>query len=257
MLKKLGIAAATAMLSCGLAQGADIARPVYKAAPVVATMYDWSGFYVGINGGWGKADYDHAFNSAGHYNFVAGDSFNYSKSGGVLGGHLGYNWQAGQWVFGIDGAMMKTWLDSGAQTSPFFPATDTFQSKIDWIATATGRVGYAWNNVLGYVKGGWAYTSFNDFVQDTNDFVDADGKKSGWTLGGGVEFALSPNWIFGVEYNYYDFGSINVNQASTNFSGGTFTPGTDHNLDLTVQTVLGRLTYKFGGYGKGPVTARY
>ena len=162
---------------------------------------------------------------------------------------------------------MKTWFDSGAQTSPFFPTSDTWQSKLDWIATATGRVGYAWNNVLGYVKGGWAYASYSDYVQDNFGFVDASGKKSGWTLGGGVEFALSPNWIFGVEYNYYDFGSINVNQPSVNFSGGTpgisaaaaagSVPGTDHNLDLTVQTVLGRLTYKFDGYGKGPVSVEY
>lgn len=255
--KSFAIAIAATIVAAVSAHAADIARPVYKAPPVVVPMYDWSGFYIGINGGWGRADYDHNFNIAGHYNLVAGDTFSYSKSGGVLGGHLGYNWQAGAWVFGVEGSIMKTWLDSDVQISPFFPATDTWQSKVDWVATVTGRVGYAWNNVLGYVKGGWAYSSYNDYVQDTFDYVSVDGKKSGWTLGGGVEFALSPNWIFGIEYNYYDFGSVNINQPSVNFSGGSFYPGTDHDLDLTVQTVLARLTYKFGGYSKAPVMAKY
>jgi outer membrane immunogenic protein len=254
---RIAIAAAIALGAATAANAADIARPVYKAAPVVVPMYDWTGFYVGINGGWGRADFDHSFNTSGHYNFFAGDTFDYSKSGGVLGGHAGYNWQAGQWVFGIEGAIMKTWLDSGAQTSPFFPATDTWQSKLDWMASVTGRVGYAWNNVLGYVKGGWAYASFNDYVQDTNDFVSVDGSRNGWTLGVGFEYGFAPNWTFGVEYNYYDFGSANINASSVLFNGGTFYPGTDHNLDMTVQTVLGRLTYKFGGYGKGPVLAKY
>lgn len=254
---RIATAAALALFAATTANAADIARPVYKAAPVVVPMYDWSGFYIGINGGWGRAAFDHSFNIPGEYNLAAGDSFNYSKSGGVLGGHAGYNWQAGQWVFGIEGAMMKTWLNSGVQTSPFYPTSDTWQSKLDWVATVTGRVGYAWNNVLGYVKGGWAYSSYNEYVQDLSDYVNVSGKKSGWTLGGGVEFALSPNWIFGVEYNYYDFGSININASSVLFSGGSFYPGTDHNLDLNVQTVLARLTYKFGGYGKSPVMAKY
>jgi outer membrane immunogenic protein len=254
---RIATAAALALFAATAANAADIARPVYKAAPVVVPMYDWSGFYIGINGGWGRADFDHSYNIWGHYNLAPGDTFDYSKSGGILGGHLGYNWQAGQWVFGVEGAIQKTWLDSGAQTSPFYPATDTWQSKMDWMASVTGRVGYAWNNVLGYVKGGWAYASFNDYVQDTVDFVSVDGSRNGWTLGVGFEYAFAPNWTFGVEYNYYDFGSANINAYSTNFNGGTFYPGTDHNLDLTVQSVLGRLTYKFGGYGKSPVMAKY
>lgn len=230
---------------------ADIAAPVYKA-PLVATIYDWSGFYLGLQGGWSGATFDHTFNIAGHYNLNSGDTLDYGKSGGLLGGQIGYNWQAAQWVFGVEGSLAKTWLQRD-QVSPFFPATDTWRSEVEWIGTVTGRIGYAWNNVLGYAKGGWAIARLNDHVQDLADFVDVSRTRSGWTVGGGIEWAFAPNWTFGVEYNYYQF-STNVTEASTLFAGGTFFPGTNHDLDVAVQSVIGKFSYKWGA---GPVLARY
>ena len=255
MRTKLAILAGGILIASTMAgSAADIPAPVYKA-PAVAPVYDWSGFYIGVQGGWAGAEFDHTFNIAGHYNLNAGDTLDYGKSGGILGGQIGYNWQAGAWVFGAEASLAKTWLSQN-QVSPFFPATDTWRSEVEWIGTVTGRIGYAWNNVLGYAKGGWAVARLNDYVQDTVDFVDVSRTRSGWTLGGGVEWAFAPNWTLGIEYNYFEFNT-NITESSTLLGGGgTFFPGTDHDLDVRVQSVIAKLSYKWN-WSKAPVIAKY
>jgi outer membrane immunogenic protein len=236
--------AAVAALFATPAMAADL--PVKAPiAPVVAPI-NWTGLYLGIDGGWGNAHYDHSFNISGHYNLAAGDTFDYSKSGGLLGGHLGYNWQVGQWVLGLEGGITKSWLDSSDKISPFFPASDRWTSKVSWIAAVTPRVGVAFGNVLVYGKGGVAFAHLSDYVHDFADFVDFSTTRTGWTLGGGVEYMVVPNWIVGLEYNHFDFGSANVNMASTNFAGGTFYPGTNHDFKVTADALQARLSYKFG-----------
>ncbi len=141
----------------------------------------------GINGGWGNADYDHSFNTVGHYNLAVGD-YPQTTARAVEYPRADIWATTGRPVSGssaLKAPSMKTWLNSAVPQSPFFPATDTWQSKLDWMATVTGRVGYAWNNVMGYVKGGWAYAPTATMCRTRTDFVDASGKKSGWTLGGG------------------------------------------------------------------------
>ena len=244
------IAGAIALGLTGQTWAADLrTAPVATVAPLTAPLpsaYDWSGVYFGIHGGWGNADYDHTFNTVGHYNLRRGNTLDYSGDGGLLGGHIGYNWQFGPWVAGVEGAITKTWLDSGNIKSPFFPTTDVFHSELDWIGAVTGRLGFATNNWLWYAKAGWAWSRVNDHVNDTVDFVDQDRDIDGWTAGAVVEYGWT-NWVFGIEYNHYDFGTANVTARSTRFSGGTFTPGTNHNLDVTVDTVMARLSYKWNG----------
>jgi outer membrane immunogenic protein len=245
-------ALAAAAFSLGVMQVASAAdMPVkaraYKAAPVAAIS--WAGLYIGVDGGWARAGYDHDFNINGHYNNAAGDTFDYSKSGAILGGHIGYNWQFSQWVLGVEGGFAKSWLNADEVVSPFFPTSDRFSSSVKWIGTVTPRVGFAAGSFLIYGKGGWAVTRLTEYIHDTSDFVDFKTTRSGWTLGAGVEYMVMPNWILGVEYNHYDFGSANVNMASTNFAGGTFFPGTDHDLKVTVDAVQGRISYKFGSVG--------
>lgn len=231
-------------------QAADIAKPEPKAgrAPV-EPAYDWSGAYLGVSGGWAKGAFEHSFETSGRYNLFPGDTFGYRQGGAALGGQLGYNWQAGQWVIGLETAMVKTWIDSGEQASPFFPATDTWKSTLDWMATATGRAGFASNTWLAFVKGGLALASFHDQVQNRQDYISVDLKRIGWTIGGGIEYAIATNWVLGVEYNYYDLGLAHITSPSISFGGGSFSAGF-HRVELTVQSVLARASYKFGGYGK-------
>jgi len=154
------------------------ARPAPVPAPVV---YNWTGLYVGVDGGWARANYTHDFNISGHYNFDAGDTFDYSHSGGIVSGHIGYNWQVNQLVIGIEGSIAKPWVSANDAISPFFPDTDRWSSKVNWIATVTPRLGFAATNFLIYGKGGWAYANAKEFVQDGNDFVDTGNLSlSGW-----------------------------------------------------------------------------
>ena len=248
IMRRLQCALLAAAAAIGFASIASAADMPVKARPMpVVAAYNWTGWYIGIDGGWGRARYGHNFNIDGHYNNAPGETYDYSKSGGLLGGHLGYNWQMGQWVFGLEGGITKTWLDSSNNVSPFFPVNDRWSSKVSWIGTITPRLGYAFGNILLYGKGGWAIARVNDYVNDTVDFVDFNTTRSGWTLGAGIEYMFTPNWILGVEYNHYDFGSANVTASSTPIAGGaTFFPGTNHDFKVTVDAVQGRLSYKFG-----------
>ena len=249
------VAATAAFLGFGLPQATFAADLAVKAPPApVVVVPSWTGFYIGIDGGFARAHYSHDFNTAGHYNFFPGDTFDYNDSGGMLGGHFGYNWQVNQWVFGIEGSIAKPWVNSNNNISPFFPASDVWTSKVKWIATITPRLGYAAGNALFYVKGGWAYARTNDYVQDFVDYVDASLDQSGWTAGVGIEYLFAHNWIVGFEYNHYDFGKDNITASSIPLGGGApFAFGTNHDFGVTVDSVLARISYKFGG----PVAANY
>jgi outer membrane immunogenic protein len=128
--------------------------------------------------------------------------------------------------------------------------TDFLRSKVDGIFTATGRIGYAFNNWLPYIKGGYAgaqlHTTNFDVLGDSLDHSDW---RSGYTIGAGLEYGITPNWTLGGEYAYMDFGS-------RNWTGATVGPGAGpefFNDNLRISTVTGRLNYRFGG----PVVGRY
>src|SRR6478735_5386751 len=157
-MKKLLLAAA-GLIGLGMAPAlaADLpARTYTKAPPVVAPIYNWGGFYIGLNGG----------GASSHNCWTGGVPVPtglgcHDATGGLAGGQIGYRWQATNWVFGIEA--QGDWADlSGSNTSALailagIP-TFTNQSRIDAIGLFTGQVGYAWNNVLAYVKGGAAAT---------------------------------------------------------------------------------------------------
>lgn len=255
-MKKIALAVVAAtVLSAGAASAADLAaRPYTKAPPPVAAVYNWTGFYIGAHAGytWGDTRFD--FATAGHYNNVPGDSFGFGTDGFMGGGHAGYNWQTGNFVFGLEGSISYTDLNGNA-ISPYFPATDTFHTKQEWIATVTPRLGFASGAWLFYVKGGVAFTELRTRIQDTFDYNERSDTKAGWTVGGGVEWMVSPNWIVGVEGNYYDFGSCcggNTQSLvlATNAPAGVFS---NHDTRFDNWSVLGRVSYKWGG----PVVAKY
>ena len=136
------------------AVAADLAaRPYTKAPPMVAAVYDWSGFYIGANGGWGSSRNSWDFVCA-----VWSPRARHDATGGTVGGQVGYRWQAGTWVFGLEA--QGNWADfSGSNVEPAVPAASATARKIDAFGLFTGQVGYAVNNVLLYVKGGAAVTS--------------------------------------------------------------------------------------------------
>ena len=147
------------------ASAADLGARPYRAAPppMLAAVYDWSGFYIGANGGWGSSRkcWDDV-TAAGVFSVAEGC---HDATGGTAGGQIGYRWQAGTWVFGLEG--QGNWADfRGSNVSLAFPGFVN-TSKIDAFGLLTGQIGMAWNNVLLYVKGGGAVTGDRFTVNTT------------------------------------------------------------------------------------------
>ncbi|MBX9778617.1 MAG: outer membrane beta-barrel protein [Xanthobacteraceae bacterium] len=218
------------------ASAADLARraPVVKApvAPVVPST--WTGCYLGGNVGYGRAKAKYFRPSDG-----ANDGF-HTADGFVGGGQIGCDYQfAGNFVIGVQG--MGNWANlngsHSALLAPWTEATDT-----SWFATATGRLGVtlapSW---LVYVKGGAAWMQ-NEYTRTLNNggvVLSAKSNRSGWTVGGGLEWMFAPNWSVFAEYNFMDFGTKRV----------AFTPGVfAQNIDERLEVVLVGINYRFTGW---------
>ncbi|MDA9510785.1 membrane protein [Bradyrhizobium sp. CCBAU 11386] len=239
MKKNLLLAAVSlvALSAAAPALAADLAaRPYTKAPAMVAAIYDWSGFYIGINGGGGSS---HAT-----WDFVGvGREGSHDATGGTVGGQIGYRWQSGQWVFGVEG--QGNWADfSGDNASALFATRN--RTKIDAFGLITGQVGYAWNNVLIYVKGGAAVVSDKYEISSTAGALLASTSDTRWggTVGAGLEYGFAPNWSVGVEYNH-----IFLSDKDVTFAGFAGTERIRQDVDMG----LVRLNYKFGG----PILGRY
>src|SRR3984885_15061147 len=141
------------------ARGADLrARaPAYTKAPVMAPIYDWSGFYIGLNAGGGSSRDCYPLNSSAGVALPPISEGCHKATGALVGGQAGFRWQMTNWVFGIEA--QGDWANlkgSNASLTATIPYTN--QTKIDAIGLFTGQVGYAWNNTLLYLKGGAAVT---------------------------------------------------------------------------------------------------
>jgi len=183
-----GIALAALLAAPFAAQAADLSpSPAYKAPSYVAPVFTWSGFYVGGNIGYGFGDAKWTAPSVS------------SKPKGFLGGLTwGYNLQTGIWVWGIEGD-----LDYSAAKGSVACGGVTCTLKDQWFGTARGRIGYAgWNNFMPYFTGGAA---FADLKASAGALQKTDWR-IGWTIGGGVEYALWSNWSVKGEYLYADLG---------------------------------------------------
>jgi len=242
------------ILAVGLAipaSAADLpARTYSKAPPMVAPYYDWSGFYIGINGGGGSSHKCWDLTNDGVAAVIpAAPEGCHDATGGTFGGQIGYRWQSAAWVYGLEA--QGNWSDfRGDNISLAFP-TDVNRSRIDAFGLFTGQVGYAWNNALLYVKGGAAVTSDTYHILDvpTGALTDtASETRWGGVVGVGLEYGFAPNWSLGVEYDHLFMGSRDVSFTTL---GGAF-DGTDH-IRQDVDIFTARINYKFGG----PVVARY
>src|SRR6185436_4206856 len=252
------IGSATLLSVAAPALAADM--PVKAAPPVVAPIYSWAGFYIGANGGWGSSHkcWD-VTNFLGPIAAIREGC--HDADGGTVGGQIGYRWQATNWVFGLEA--QGNWADfNGSNTSLFIPAW-TNNSKIEAFGLFTGQVGYAWNNVLWYVKGGAAVTDdkFRGTVTATGALFDsASETRWGGVVGTGIEFGFAPNWSVAFEYDHLFMGNNSHSFTSTGVLGAAIIPvggvfRTD-SIRQDVDLVTARINYRFN-WGGGPVVARY
>jgi outer membrane immunogenic protein len=241
------VAAAVLGMAAAPASAADLAaRPYTKAPPpMIQALYDWSGFYIGINGGGGSSHKCWDLLTGG----VSTAEGCHNATGGTVGGQIGYRWQSSSWVFGLEG--QGNWADFKGSNTNLTNALLRDNSKIDSFGLITGQVGYAWNSALFYVKGGGAVVGdkYNTTVIANGALNDsANQTRWGGTVGAGLEFGFAPNWSVGVEYDHMFLGRKNVSFTTP---AGAFS--TTESIRQDVDLGLVRLNYRFGG----PSIAKY
>jgi outer membrane immunogenic protein len=261
----IGLVAIGALIA-GPAMAADMNMPLKAPPAPVAPVYSWTGLYLGINGGWGEAREHWLDNNTGPGCppcFAA----DYKADGGIFGGQLGYRYQFnGNWVLGIEGT--AAWADLSqtlATGNVFFPG-ESESLKVNSVYTATGQIGYAWNQALLYVKGGWAdaRTHFTTnapvglgLVPGVGVFTPFsaahDENNSGWTVGVGLDYQIWNNFVAGIEYDHLDLG---YGPFSAAVSNGGFPVVVISPSRLTIDEVVGRLSYKFN-WAAAPIATRY
>jgi outer membrane immunogenic protein len=233
---------AAALASAAMA--ADMAPRYTKAPPPPpAPILTWTGFYVGINGGWAGTNHESmTYNDLANRGLQTDNAYNplavnASASGGLGGFHAGYNWQAApNWVFGIEGDWDWTHLNAGATNRltravdlTLFTDSAFLHTDVRSLASIRGRVGYAWNNQwLFYATGGvgFADMKFNAAVDCSNGPVSFcrggaqairsqfSDTRTGAVFGAGIEFKPAAHWTFGAEYLHYDFHDTNTTGGS-------------------------------------------
>jgi outer membrane immunogenic protein len=247
-MKKL-LLATTILGFAAPAMAADLPARVARPAPVEAVpvaVYNWSGFYFGgqIGGAWSESRYTLA-------QAPGTEAFEHDPSSWFGGGHVGLQGQWGSWVLGIEGTYSATNLKSTVTGVVLAGRLRTLD--IDGVASVVGKLGFAGGNWLLYAKGGLALADIDTFAINPATGVNGStsGWKTGWTVGGGIDYLITPNWIIGVDANYYRFSFDR---------SGTFSDGTPFQYTGTRSEIISataRLSYKFGGFGGGPVVARY
>jgi outer membrane immunogenic protein len=210
------------------ATAADLPARMPVKAPVAAPApaFSWTGFYIGVQGGGAWIDHKQqsTINGTGFCG-LAPSAFDCTvdKFGGAFGGLAGYNFQSGQAVFGVE--VDGTWLSVKGTTvyanAPLILDPLTINAKVEWLATIRGRIGLAMSTTLFYVTGGVAFggvkAGWSDGPGTTG--IQIDKTKTGWVAGGGIEYAVAPNWLVRIEGLYHDLGK----DTETVLAGPTYT----------------------------------
>jgi outer membrane immunogenic protein len=249
LLRIVAFATVASICLVGNAAAADmqVKAPVYKAPAAAAAAYDWSGFYIGGDVGWQGSRIDLSDPTSGVLTYAPHhDSL-------ALGGFVGIQHQFGHIVLGIEGGYIAAFNDAslGATTSVpifFLGGTGTAQAKLKDIWSIGGRAGWAIGRWMPYITGGYGNGSFEFNAQDTPpSFVpaaeQAKARTDGAYIGAGVDWAVTNNWILGIEYRHYSFAAKTVTGAGTNFAGLAFTEPV--RFDTSTDSVMARLSYKF------------
>jgi outer membrane immunogenic protein len=251
-MKSVFIAAIIAVAAVRSARAADL--PVKAPAPE-PVAYNWSGCYLGIEGGgnWGRSSETDAI-SPGNPALVGlpvtGD---FNLRGALFGGTLGCNYQVGTWVFGVENDFSWTNKSGSANDVPPFTTTAVNQLSEKWIDTLRGRIGIAWDRALFYGTGGAAFANTTLSVCGQVLCVNDSQTRPGWVAGIGVEYALWQSLSVKIEYLHADFGSrLYVDPPVVTPRGGTFVT---RDVRLTDDIVRAGLNWRFN-WG-GPIVARY
>ena len=209
-----GFAVACVVTSSMVAQASDLPPrsnpPSFYKAPS-ELPFSWTGYYAGINGGyaWGQSSWSDPA--------VGANSGNFNTSGGLVGGQLGYNWQTGAIVLGIE--TDADWMSVKGSTAGLggvcaFDGGGQCQTQQSWVGTTRARVGYAFDRWLPYVTGGVAYGNIQA-VQPTGTSASTN---IGWTAGAGLEYAIDRKWSAKLEYLHIDLGTATFMGAASSTS---------------------------------------
>jgi outer membrane immunogenic protein len=224
------------------ALAADLPVRPPAPAPVMAPVWNWNGFYIGVNGGysWGNSSRDlNFYNPLNGVTLVTGSGGGRDMNGGLFGGQIGYNWQfANTWVFGLE--FDAQWTGQKGDTTVLCPVAGCFgnaarptsatlEDKLDWFSTFRGRLGYTVTpNVLLYVTGGAAWgevetnlalTAFTAAGVPVTALGSNKTDRFGWNVGAGIEAMFARNWSAKIEYLYLDMGSISKSVVLPTASG--------------------------------------
>ncbi len=239
MLRRLVLVSTSVIAFTAAANAADMYRAPesaggYKDGPAYVGV-NWSGFYAGVNGG-----YAWDASSIGDQLGV----FDISPAGGFGGGQIGYNFQRGNIVFGIEADIQGADISDAVTKSVMFdktPVSITVKSSLDYFGTVRGRLGYAFDRTLVYATGGFAFGHITDELSGSVTIrdrtftaaIEDETTSTGYVVGGGIEHKFSPAWSVKGEYQY-----INLGQDSgwANFTGE----------DYALHTVRVGLNYHVG-----------
>jgi len=222
---------------------------LFVGSSYAADRYDWSGIYGGASIGYvhGAQDW-----TLGRTNFwgTKGDDRNFTFNQFDIGGHLGAQYQWKWLVLGGEGGIFKGPHDEQSKPSGHlaYVTTDEWRADIHTIAKVVAKVGFAYDRFLGYAKGGYAgafcdtETRYNILTPPAAAHPNTTEWRNGWTVGGGVEYALFKHWIIGVEYSYIDLGKKAQQTGNIILGGGN---SSDMKVDAAMHQVLFRVSYKF------------
>jgi outer membrane immunogenic protein len=216
-MKRLFLAGMALVAVAATATAADLPpAPYYKGPAFMPPAYSWTGLYIGVNGGggFGRSTWD--------------TTGGFDTSGGLVGGTLGYNFQYGQAVLGVEGDI--DWSGIGGSTSTGCPAGCSTGDS--WLSTVRGRLGWATGRLLPYVTGGAAFGNINA----TTAGLTTTTTNAGWTVGAGLEFAIAGNWSAKAEYLYVNLGSFN---CGLNCGAAT------DNVSFSTNLIRGGINYRF------------
>jgi outer membrane immunogenic protein len=262
------------------AAAADLGRPITKA-PAVAPVapFSWTGCYIGGNLGWARAEHDlvtfadpfpaNNINAAARTAIINSGLTSLEQDGFTGGGQVGCNWQMGMFVLGGEADINFADVTADRDTGEFIePVSGRVVRSIDhirqdWFATVRGRVGLAFDRILVYGTGGLAITQLDVAKSFSWDFADGcpvlgalnnchvggvSDTRTGWTAGGGIEWAFAPQWSLKAEYLFADFGSVSYQTSNRGLLFVAAAPQVaTHSVDTTFQVVRLGVNWKFTG----------
>jgi outer membrane immunogenic protein len=226
----MGILALAAVAgTAGAAMAADLSPPLrpLAAAPLYTPVsaYNWTGGYLGVQGGfdWSSAS-----------TLFGGNTYPANENGGTAGVYGGYNWQpAGNWVFGVDASVNYDSARGSATSGGPLPLANS--AGPTWNGLLRGRLGYAWDRFMIYGTAGGAMTGYSASTTTPNGSGSAT--PFGWTVGAGIEVAITERWSARLDYSYQNYGTFNVKGSGT-FAGGV-------PVKLSSNSLMAGIAYKF------------